>query len=126
MTGMTNSDERDNCVFLRGRLGDEPTYRELPSGDVLAVFRLTVSRPPGERTKVDSIECASVRPRVHKTLGRLVTGDELEVSGSLRRRFWRTPTGAASRYAVDVETLRALSRSGRRAAASRARTRASA
>ena len=116
----------DNYVFLRGRLAGEPTYRELPSGDCLAVFRLTVTRPPSERTRVDSIECATVRPRVRKTLGRLAAGDELEVTGSLHRRFWRTPAGPASRYAVDVETVRALTRVGRRGGASRARTPASA
>jgi single-strand DNA-binding protein len=115
----------DNQVFLRGRLAAEPEVRELPSGDPLVVFRVIVSRPPDERVRVDSIECASVRPRVQRTLAKAATGDELEVEGSLHRRFWRTPSGAASRYAVDVEAVR-LSRADRRGGASRARTRASA
>ena len=123
---MTNLDERDNHVFLRGRLAVEPEYRELPSGDVLAVFRLTVRRPSAEANRVDSIECSTTRPRVHRALERLGAGDELEVTGSLRRRFFRTPGGAASRYAVDVESLRSLSRAGRRGASSRGRTPASA
>ena len=123
---MSDSDECDNQVFLRGRLAGGVAYRELPSGDVLAVFRLTVKRPAGDRVPVDSVECASVRARVRRTLERLAAGDELEVTGSLHRRFWRTPTGVASRYAVDVEKLRVLSRAGRRAAASRDRTPASA
>jgi len=114
---MTESDSRDNEVFLRGRLAGVPAYRDLPSGDRLAVFRLTVNRPPGERVRVDSIECASVRLRVLKSLERLSEGMEVEASGSLHRRFWRTPGGPASRYAVDVETLRPLKRSGRRAGA---------
>ena len=116
----------DNYVFLRGRLAEEPVYRELPSGDRLAVFRLTVTRPPTERTRVDSIECTTVRPRVQKTLGRLVAGDELELVGCLHRRFWRTPAGPASRYAVDVESVRPLTKAGRRGGASRVRTPASA
>jgi single-strand DNA-binding protein len=96
-------------------------FRDLPSGDVLAVFRLTVARPPGERARVDSIECATVKSRVQKTLTRASAGDELEVMGSPHRRFWRTPSGPASRYAVDVDTVR-LTKAGRRGGASRDRT----
>ena len=112
----------DNQVFLRGRLPDEPAYRDMPSGDVLAVFRLTVKRPPGGRAKVDSIECTAVSARVLRTLGRVRAGDEVEVTGSLHRRFWRSPAGPASRYSVEVETVRIVSRAGRTADASRART----
>jgi single-strand DNA-binding protein len=115
----------DNQVFLRGRLADAADYRQLPSGDVLAVFRLTVARPPGDRVRVDSLECASTRARVHRTLDRAEPGDGLEVTGCLRRRFWRSPTGAASRYSVDAVSVR-LTRAGRRAAASPDRTPASA
>jgi single-strand DNA-binding protein len=125
---MTSSEERfssDNQVFLRGRLADLPVFRELPSGDVLAAFRVTVARPPGDRAKVDSIECAAVKARVHKTLARAATGDDLEVVGSLHRRFWRTPAGPASRYAVDAASVRLL-KAGRRGGASRDRTPASA
>jgi single-strand DNA-binding protein len=109
--------QSDNHVFLRGRLADCPVLRDLPSGDVLVVFRLTVARPPSEqRGRVDSLECASVTPRVHKVLARTEPGQQLEVSGSLRRRFWRTPTGPASRYAVDVTSAK-VSRAGRAGAA---------
>jgi single-strand DNA-binding protein len=114
----------DNQVFLRGRLADAADYRELPSGDVLAVFRLTVTRPPGDRVRVDSLECASTRARVHRTLDRAEPGDELEVSGCLRRRFWRGATGPASRYSVDAVSVR-LNRAGRRAVASPGRKPAS-
>lgn len=115
----------DNCVYLRGRLAAAVEVRDLPSGDALAVFRITVARPSADRARVDSIECASVRTKVHRALSRAEPGDELEVSGALHRRFWRTPAGPASRYAVDVETIR-VNRAGRRGGASRARTRASA
>lgn len=125
MTSSASSITSDNQVFLRGRLADAPVLRDLPSGDVLAVFRVTVARPAGDRARVDSIECASVRPRVHRSLGRAAAGDVLELSGALRRRFWRTPAGPASRYAVDVETVRVI-RPDRRGGASRGRTRASA
>jgi single-strand DNA-binding protein len=118
--------DSDNQVFLRGRLAAQPAYRDLPSGDCLAVFRLTVDRPAGERVRVDSIECTSARARVHNALDRLAAGDTLEVTGSLHRRFWRTPGGPASRYSVDVAVLRPVSRAGRRGGASRGRTPASA
>jgi single-strand DNA-binding protein len=121
MTKSIDPSSSDNEVRLRGRLAGAPVFRDLPSGDVLAVFRLTVARPQGERVRVDSIECATVRVRAHKALTRASVGDAVEVVGSLHRRFWRTPTGPASRYAVDVETLR-VTRTGRGAGASRART----
>jgi single-strand DNA-binding protein len=37
---------------------------------------------------------------------RVPDGTEVEVRGSLRRRFWRSPTGPASRYEVEVRSLR--------------------
>lgn len=115
----------DNEVFLRGRLAASPTFRDLPSGDVLAVFRITVTRPAGDRARVDSIECTTVRVRPHRTLAKADPGDELELVGSLHRRLWRTPAGPASRYAVEVESIR-LVKPGRRGAASPSRTPASA
>src|SRR4051812_49833018 len=99
MTKPANDDSPDNQVFLRGRLAEEPEYRELPSGDVLAAFRLTVRRPSGDRARVDSIECSAVKPRVHRTLNRLAAGDEIEVAGSLHRRVLPTPGGPARPHA---------------------------
>lgn len=125
MTTTAESPSSDNYVFLRGRLAAAVEYRDLPSGDALAVFRVTVTRPSADRARVDSIECASVRAKVHRSLARAEPGDEVEINGALHRRFWRTPNGPASRYAVDVTTVR-VNRSGRRAAASRGRMRASA
>jgi single-strand DNA-binding protein len=120
----TSAPTSDNQVFLRGRLAAAADFRDLPSGDVLALFRVTVSRPAADRARVDSIECASVRAKVHRSLARAEPGDELEVTGALHRRFWRTPSGPASRYAVDAATVR-VSRAGRRGAASRGRTQVS-
>lgn len=125
MTKSADSESTINTVHLRGRLAGEPLLRDLPSGDVLAVFRLTVPRPPGDRVRVDSIECATVKSRAQKALARAHAGDAIEVTGSLHRRFWRTPTGPASRYAVDVDTVR-VTKAGREGGASRARTPASA
>jgi single-strand DNA-binding protein len=114
--GMTAIDDprvSDNEVFLRGRLAAEPAERTLPSGDELLSFRLTVPRPPDRteaKTRVDSIDCATMSVRVRRCLARATPGDELEVSGSLHRRFWRTPAGLGSRYEVVVTAARSAKR----------------
>ncbi|WP_375476163.1 single-stranded DNA-binding protein [uncultured Jatrophihabitans sp.] len=125
MSATTAADDGDNRIFLRGKLAGPPLLRDLPSGDVLAVFRLTVARPPGEQVRVDSLECASTKPRVLRVLTRAAVGDTLEVDGSLRRRFWRAPTGPASRYSVDAASVR-IKKADRRGGASPSRTPASA
>jgi single-strand DNA-binding protein len=99
-----------NRVYLRGKLAAEAVPRTLPSGDELCVFRLTVDRPEGERVRVDSLDCATVKARVRQTVSRARPGDELEVSGSLRRRFWRGAGGLASRYEVAVVAARVTAR----------------
>jgi single-strand DNA-binding protein len=47
---------------------------------------------------------------VRRCLERAVPGDELEVSGSLHRRFWRTAAGLGSRYEVQVSSARMAKR----------------
>jgi single-strand DNA-binding protein len=105
MTETTN-----NEIYLRGRLAADATLRELPSGDTLTVFRLTVDRPKGARARVDSIDCSAAGSRARKIIERAVPGDEVEVTGALRRRFWRGPYGLASRYEVEIATARITSR----------------
>lgn len=100
----------DNQVFLRGRLAAVPIAQTLPSGDELLRFRLTVRRPSTSRVRVDSLECVTTRVRPRRALARAIPGAELEVTGSLQRRFWRSPTGPASRYQVEVETVRLMPR----------------
>lgn len=100
----------DNEVFLRGRLADGAESRTLPSGDELCVFRMTVPRPPGERTRVDSIDCASSQARVRRSVLAAEPGQLLEIRGSLRRRFWRGGAGLASRYEVQVAAAKVIRR----------------
>lgn len=112
---MTDSDdgEADNAVFLRGRLAAEPLARELPSGDEILTFRLTVDRPPDgseARSRVDSIDCATVVPRARRRVERAQPGDVLEVTGALHRRFWRSSAGLGSRYEVRVSSARSARR----------------
>jgi single-strand DNA-binding protein len=114
MTAIDDHRVTDNEVYLRGRLAAEPTVRALPSGDELLAFRLTVARADADRSeskaRVDSIDCATLQPRVRRCLERAVPGDELEVSGSLHRRFWRTAAGLGSRYEVQVSSARMAKR----------------
>jgi len=111
-----------NDVHLRGRLSASPEQRELPSGDVVAVFRLVVDRPPRSAStvssaRVDTVDCAVFRADLRRRSASWEPGDVIEVSGSLRRRFFRTGGGPASRYEVEVL---AASRVLRASAAARA------
>jgi single-strand DNA-binding protein len=110
----TSVDESaDNAVFLRGRLAADPLTRELPSGDEILTFRLTVDRPSDDaesRSRVDSIDCATVVPRARRSIERAQPGDVLEVSGALHRRFWRSSAGLGSRYEVIVSSARSARR----------------
>lgn len=91
-----------NEVRLRGRW-TAAAERELPSGDVVVTARLVVPRAgPG----VDTIDCAVWKAATRRRAMKVVAGSTVEVDGSLRRRFWRTPSGAASRYEVEVSALR--------------------
>ena len=99
-----------NIVTLLGRVSKVPEQRELPSGDQLVSFRLVVPRPAGSRAAgsgtVDTIDCVVWKPMLQRRVQRWVGGETVEVSGALRRRFWRGPTGASSRTEVEVEGVK--------------------
>jgi single-strand DNA-binding protein len=106
-----------NEVRLVGVLAAAPEQRELPSGDLLVVFRVVVRRPDsadrrGRRAGpfVDTIDCAVWRGDVRRVLSTWGAGDVIEVHGALRRRFWRGPHGPASRCEVVVSKARRVSR----------------
>ena len=109
--------EHCNEVRLVGRLAADPVRRELPSGDVLVQFRVIVDRGPGLRAAgrrtptVDALDCTAWRKDVQRSLGSYAAGDVVEVTGALRRRFWRSPGGPASRSEVEATRLRRLQRS---------------
>ena len=102
-----------NDVHLIGRLAAPAVARVLPSGDPLVSWRLVVERPPESRRRpgaVDTIDCASWRAGVRRAVQPWVAGDLIEVTGALRRRFFRTPAGAVSRYEVDAVAVRRIIR----------------
>lgn len=93
----------ENTVHLVGRLAAVPEVREMPSGDEAVVWRLVVDRAqPGTRGRVDTLACIAWAAGPRRAALRWRAGDIVEVDGALRRRFWRTPTGAVSRYEVEV------------------------
>lgn len=100
-----------NDVTLVGRLGGAPARRPLPSGDVLVAWRLIVdrtARPPGARRVVDTLPCVTFERDVCRETERWQIGDTLEVRGAVRRRFWRTASGAVSRYEIEVTHARRI------------------
>ena len=102
------SNREVNEVHLIGRISVDPVSRDLPSGDRVVTWRLVVARPktPVREAGVDTIDCAAWSASIQRKAERLVAGSEVQVSGHLRRRFWRTPAGPASRYEVEVTDLR--------------------
>jgi single-strand DNA-binding protein len=110
-----------NVVRIAGRISATPEERTLPSGDSVWTFRLVVARPEGHagRQRVDTLECAVWGGRVRKQVTSWQVGDIVEVSGSLRRRFFATGTGRASRVEVEVAAGKMLKRATVRRAADR-------
>jgi single-strand DNA-binding protein len=107
-----------NEVVLVGRVPAAPQERVLPSGDVLVTWRVVVARPPartpppeGVRTPtVDTLDCVAWTAPSRRAASALVPDDVVEVSGALRRRFWRAGAAAASRCEVEVSRVRRVSR----------------
>ena len=96
-----------NEVRLRGRLADQPEVRELPSGDQVVTFRLVVGRrrTRGSQVSVDTIDCTVWSASLQRRATSWDAGEVLVVEGALRRRFWRSPQGARSRYDVEVQKV---------------------
>ena len=97
-----------NHVALFGRVSNEAETRTLPSGDMLASFRLIVDRSPAakkrSKQRVDTFECVVWTSRLRKAVEKLVPGDTIEVTGQLRRRFSRSNGVPASWVTIEVET----------------------
>jgi len=103
-----------NEVIVGGRVSGAPEQRELPSGDTVVQLRLVVPRPvsrPGAGrggATVDTIDVACWTKALQRKAVRLKPGDLVTVRGALRRRFWRSPAGPASRYEVEASALERL------------------
>jgi single-strand DNA-binding protein len=89
-----------NDVVLRGRVSQEAIEKELPSGDKVVEFRLIVSRE--KQSGVDTLDIASWSAKSRRTALSLTADEWVEVSGSIHRRFWSSPSGLASRWQVEA------------------------
>ncbi len=104
-----------NEVRLVGRVSAEPTATVLPSGDEVVTVRVVVERPrppagQGKKGKVDTVMCSAWSASVRRRVRLWIAGDVVEVTGALRRRFWRSDAGARSRYDVELVSARRLAR----------------
>ena len=106
-TAELTGDNHDNTVELRGRVTSTPVERELPSGTVITTFRMSVARARTQMTAgsgqgADWVDCVAWSARNRRTVAGWAVGDEVEVSGALRRRFYRGGAGAVTRLEVEV------------------------
>ena len=102
-----------NEVRLVGRVSGAPEERVLPSGTTLWTFRIVVSRPvprEGTRQSVDVLDCAVWGGRVRRSVASWADGDHVEVTGAVRRRFFRAGGGTASRVEIEVSGGRLVRR----------------
>lgn len=99
-----------NEVFLEGRVSNLPVEKLLPSGDSVVEFRIVIDRKSrrGKRREVDTLDISVwlAKPRIRALA--LKVDDWVAVDGSVRRRFWKAPTGLASRWQVEASQLRRL------------------
>jgi single-strand DNA-binding protein len=102
-----NQTEDLNSVTLSGRLSAPAHARSLPSGQESVSFRISVRRPDGAG---DTLECVALRADVRRNAQRWESGDRVEVTGVLRRRFWRASNGVLSRTEVEVRTARRIAK----------------
>ncbi len=98
-----------NKVSLTGRGSSTGEEVELPSGDTITKFRVVVPRDkPVTKTTIDTIDCVAFKAGVQSKIMKLETDDVVEIEGALRRRFWQTGSGSASRVEVEVATLKSV------------------
>ncbi|WP_040699670.1 single-stranded DNA-binding protein [Nocardiopsis kunsanensis] len=108
-TGAVSQAEHHNEVVVAGRITAEPRFRELPSGDHLATWRICVARHPSTRfrgRRVDSITCVSFDKDLHEHVRGWRLGDVVDVHGALRRRTWRGVDGPRSVCEVEAVSVR--------------------
>lgn len=89
-----------NIVVLIGRLARPVQLRQLPSGDVLAEYQLTVPRP-GQRA--ESVPVVWEHPPASATDH--AADAEIVVVGRVRRRFFRAGGRTESRTEVVAESV---------------------
>ena len=92
---------------LVGRVTSLAVEKELPSGDKVVEFRVVIGREKSRNGKkeVDSLDIAAWSAKARRAALAVKIDTWVEVKGSVRRRFWRAPTGLASRWQVEASEV---------------------
>ena len=96
-----------NEVFLVWRVTSLAVEKILPSGDKVVEFRVVIGRAKsrGSKKEVDSLDIAAWTSVARKAALAVKIDSWVQVSGAVRRRFWRAPTGLASRWQVEASEV---------------------
>ena len=100
-------------MHLRGRVSNELDERQLPIGERVVSKGVIVLRQPNRARRsvtVDTFDCIAWTARTGDALLKLAPDDPVEITGALRRRFWRGERGTASRVEVEISRVRRLRR----------------
>lgn len=95
-----------NDVLLRGRVSSPGIEKELPSGDKVVEFRIVIARSDEEG--FDTIDISAWSSKLRRSAISLKSEEWVEVSGSIKRRFWRSVAGLASRWQIDASEITRL------------------
>lgn len=95
-----------NDCLLRGRVSAPAIDKQLPSGDHVVEFRLIINRE--DMDGVDTLDIAAWSAKNRKIANSFTGGEWVEVSGSIRRRFWQGPQGLASRCQIEAAQIARL------------------
>ena len=99
-----------NEVSLEGRVSSLPIEKQLPSGDLVVEFRIVIDRREsrGKKREVDTLDIAVWLAKPRRSARSLKIDDWVAVEGAVRRRFWKGPSGLASRWQVEANHLHRL------------------
>ncbi len=98
-----------NVTVLRGRLSRPPEVRELPSGDHLVAFEVTVPATAGRRAESAPVVWFDAPASAID----LQPDDEVVVVGRVRRRFFRAGPTVQSRTEVVADKVLPVRPAGR-------------
>lgn len=96
-----------NEVYLVGRVTSLAVEKVLPSGDCVVEFRVVIGRDKnrGAKKEVDALDIAAWSSKARRSALALKVDSWVQVTGSVRRRFWQAPSGLASRWQVEASEV---------------------
>jgi single-strand DNA-binding protein len=98
--------EYQNQVVIVGRCSEPGEEKVLPSGDKVVEFRIIVGRD--DRDGYDTFDVALWSSVLRKRGVALKSDEWVEITGTLRRRFWKVGAVSASRWQVEARELRRI------------------